>query len=179
MSVRAGRTAALFLMLTACMPVAGGAQAPVPGAVDAAAQTSLADAPGVEVARGYCLSCHGADLIVSQRLTRAGWDREVAKMERWSRAVPASDRDRLIDYLAGRFGVPRAAESVAAPGERGREVHDRACLTCHDGAFTRAQRLTAAGWRRTVAKMVQWGAPVPPNDVDALVAYLSTAPAAR
>ena len=178
MSVWAGRAVSLFLLVMAGVPGAGGAQAPTRGAVDAAAgsQASLADAPGVEVARAYCVSCHGATLIAGQRLTRAAWDREVAKMERWSRAVPSPDRDRLLDYLSGRFGVA-VAESAAAPSARGRAVHDRACLTCHDAAFTRAQRLTAAGWRRTVAKMVQWGAPVPAEDVDALVAYLSTAPA--
>jgi mono/diheme cytochrome c family protein len=100
-------------------------------------------------------------------------------MERWSRPVPPSDRDRLIDYLAAHFGVADNPEPAAGPGARGREVHDRACLTCHDDGFTRAQRLTAAGWRRTVAKMVGWGAPVAPDDVDALVAFLQSSPPTR
>ncbi len=169
MSGRFARRASLCLSLAMSTPAAAGAQV-----------SALPSTPGVEVARGACVSCHGADLITGQRLTRAGWDREVAKMERWSRTVPAPDRDRLLDYLAGQFGVPPSPPAAtAAPSERGREVHDRACLTCHDGGFTRAQRLTAAGWRRTVAKMVQWGAPVPPDGVDALVAFLLTAPPAQ
>lgn len=181
MSRRAVCAASLSLVLAAQVPVIGGTQETVPGAGNAAAivSVSLPDGPGVEVARGHCISCHGADLIVGQRLTRVGWDREVAKMERWSRTVPSPDRERLLDYLAGRFGTAKGpASTTAAFGQRGREIHDRACLTCHDDGFTRAQRLTAAGWRLTVAKMVQWGAPVPSDDVDALVAFL-TAPAGR
>jgi len=174
------RSASLSLMLAVHAPVAGAAQQVVPAAGngDAGAPASLPDAAGVDVARGHCISCHGATLIVGQRLTRGAWDREVAKMERWSRAVPSPDRDRLLDYLAAQFGVSNAPVSGVAH-ERGRAVHDRACLTCHTGDFTRAQRLTAAGWRRTVAKMVGWGAPVPADDVDALVTFLLAAPAGR
>lgn len=181
MSRRAVCAASLSLVLAAHVPVHGGAQQTVPAVGNAAAKASvsLPDGPGVEVVRGHCISCHGADLIVGQRLTRVGWDREVAKMERWSRSVPSPDRERLLDYLAGHLGTAKGpAAAGGASGPRGREVHDRACLTCHDDGFTRAQRLTAAGWRRTVVKMVQWGAPVPSDDVDALVTFL-TAPAGR
>jgi cytochrome c5 len=181
MTRRTIRAATLVSMLAACLPVAAGAQADVRAAnAPLRARASLPDAPGIDVAQAVCTGCHGAALIVGQRLTRNGWDREVAKMERWSRPVPPSDRDRLIDYLAAHFGVADNPLPAVGPGARGREVHDRACLTCHDDGFTRAQRLNAAGWRRTVAKMVGWGAPVPPDDVDALVAFLQTSsPPAR
>ena len=174
---RTVRAATLASLLAACLPVAAGAQADGRAAnAPLRAQAALPDAPGIDVARAACTGCHGAALIVGQRLTRGGWDREVAKMERWSRPVPPSDRDRLIDYLGAHFGVANNPAPAARPGTRGREVHDRACLTCHDDGFTRAQRLTAAGWRRTVAKMVQWGARVPSDDVEALVAFLVTVP---
>ena len=179
MNGRAVRAASLFVMFAACMPAAAGAQSDPRGAdAPPRAQPSLPDAPGVEVARAACAGCHGAALIVGQRLTRPGWDREVAKRERWARPVPSSDRDRLLDYLAGQFGVATTPASLVVAGERGRQIHDRACFTCHDDGFTRAQRLTAAGWRRTVAKMVQWGAAVPADDAEALVAFLATLPMA-
>ena len=165
MNRRAARTLSLSVVFAALTAVAGGQVSTLP------------EAPGVEVARGHCVACHGAEMMTGQRLTRTGWDREVAKMERWSRPVPAPDRNRLVDYLAARFTVTAAAESAAAPVERGRAVHDRACLTCHDAAFMRAQRLTEGGWRRTVAKMIGWGAPVPPDDVDALIAFLAASTA--
>jgi cytochrome c5 len=177
MTRRTVRAATLASMLAACLPGAAGAQADGRAAnAPLRAQASLPDAPGVEVARAVCTGCHGAALIVGQRLTQGGWDREVAKMERWSRPVPPSDRDRLIDYLASHFGVANSPGPAVGPAVRGREVHDRACLGCHDDGFTRAQRLSAAGWQRTVAKMVQWGARVPSNDVEALVAFLVTVP---
>ena len=108
MTRRLARAVWLSWMATACVPALAAGQAN--GRESEAplrAQAALPDAPGVEVARANCASCHGAALIVGQRLTRVGWDREVAKMERWSRPVPAQDRDRLLEYLARHFGVTR------------------------------------------------------------------------
>ena len=71
-----------------------------------AAEQDLPEGKGVEIARDKCLLCHEADLIVSQRLSRQGWTREVDKMIRWGAAVPAADKDALVDYLAARY-APR------------------------------------------------------------------------
>jgi hypothetical protein len=53
--------------------------------------------------RRACLTCHEDDLIEQQRLTRAGWVREVDKMIRWGANVPEAEKDALIDYLAARY----------------------------------------------------------------------------
>ena len=50
-----------------------------------------------------CLTCHESDLIEAQRLPRAGWVRSVDKMIRWGAAVPAEEKDGLIDYLTARY----------------------------------------------------------------------------
>jgi len=50
-----------------------------------------------------CLMCHEDDLIESQRLSRAGWVREVDKMIRWGATVAPTDKDALVDYLAARY----------------------------------------------------------------------------
>jgi hypothetical protein len=50
-----------------------------------------------------CLTCHDADLVESQRLTRAGWVRSVDKMIRWGASVAEGDKDGLVDYLAARY----------------------------------------------------------------------------
>jgi hypothetical protein len=50
-----------------------------------------------------CLACHDADLITQQRLTEAGWSRELDKMIRWGADVPDGDRDRLLEFLARHF----------------------------------------------------------------------------
>jgi mono/diheme cytochrome c family protein len=55
-----------------------------------------------------CLACHDRDLIAQQRLTRAGWVREVEKMIRWGAPVSESEKSALVDYLAS--PLPRGGE---------------------------------------------------------------------
>ena len=66
---------------------------------------AAAPAPGASIFDRACLSCHGADLVQQQRLSRAGWVREVDKMVRWGAIVSETDKDTLADYLAERFGL--------------------------------------------------------------------------
>jgi hypothetical protein len=47
------------------------------------------------------------------------------------------------------------------------------CLLCHDTALISQQRLTEAGWRREVDRMIAWGAPVAPGEREALIAELA------
>jgi sulfite dehydrogenase (cytochrome) subunit B len=72
--------------------------APVP-----AASHIVATAGSEATYKRACLVCHEDDLIEAQRLSREGWSREIDKMIRWGAAVPAADKDALIDYLAARY----------------------------------------------------------------------------
>jgi cytochrome c5 len=157
----------------------GGAQVLVPGAlvlqivltVPLAAQELPAGA-GRDVVTKRCLSCHEADLIVQQRLSRAGWSRSIDKMVRWGAVVEADERERMLDYLSSRFAPkPAAAHLVATAGSEA--LYKRACLTCHDADLIEAQRLSRAGWVRSVDKMIRWGASVAAADKDSLVDYLA------
>ena len=69
-----------------------------------AARQDLPEGKGAELARDKCVSCHEADLIVSQRLSRQGWTREVEKMIRWGAVVNDAEKETLIDYLFSNFG---------------------------------------------------------------------------
>ena len=69
-----------------------------------AARQDLPEGKGAELASERCVSCHEADLIVSQRLSRQGWTREVEKMIRWGAAVSDAEKEPLIDYLFSNFG---------------------------------------------------------------------------
>jgi hypothetical protein len=53
-----------------------------------------------------------------------------------------------------------------------KEVADQACLHCHSADLIRQQRLNEKQWAAEVEKMVVWGAAVPEDRKDALVAYL-------
>src|SRR5262249_40826354 len=71
------------------------------------AALDLPEGKGVEVARDKCIGCHEADLIVSQRLSRQAWVREVDKMIRWGAVVSDAEKEVLVDYFAAHFGQLR------------------------------------------------------------------------
>lgn len=133
--------------------------------------------PGAEVLRARCLGCHAADLVVSQRLSLAGWTREVDKMVGWGATMESADRDTLQAYLAGHFGPRPAPSHTAAIATTrvalGAAIYRRACLSCHGGDLVEQQRLTRTGWVREVDKMVRWGAAVGETEKDALADHLA------
>ena len=132
----------------------------------------LPPGPGREAVVARCLTCHESDLIVQQRLSRAGWVREIDKMVRWGAVVDADDREPMLDYLAAHFTPkPVASHIVATAGTE--EIYKRACFSCHEDDLIEAQRLTRAGWAREIEKMVRWGAVVPDAEKEALVEYLA------
>ena len=86
--------AALAGLVTA--PRALEAQAPV-----------LPASTGVEVATAKCLGCHEADIIVSQRLSPTGWDREVVETGAAAKAIKQHINQKVIypDLSAGSEGL--------------------------------------------------------------------------
>ena len=81
--------------------------APRPAASHANTGTGLpAVAPaqvGEATYKRACLTCHDADIISQQKLTRTGWTNSVNKMVRWGATVADADKEPLIDYLAAQF----------------------------------------------------------------------------
>lgn len=61
---------------------------------------------GARIYQEACLACHAEDLSAQQRLTRAGWIREVEKMMRWGAKVTEEQKGPLADYLTSRWGRP-------------------------------------------------------------------------
>lgn len=127
---------------------------------------------GRETVVARCVTCHEADLITQQRLSRVGWGRELDKMIRWGAVVDANEREPMLDYLSAHFAPkPVPSHIVATAGTE--PLYKRACLTCHEDDLIEQQRLTKAGWTREVDKMIRWGAAVPEAQKDALVEYLA------
>jgi cytochrome c1 len=138
-----------------------------------AAPQDLPAGKGVELARNKCLNCHEADLIVQQRLSRAGWVREVEKMIRWGANVKDDEKEILADYFAAHFSPRPTGAAAAATNEgRGKQIFENKCLNCHEADLTEQQRLSRAGWVREVEKMMRWGANVQEDEKEALVDYL-------
>src|SRR5262247_43832 len=139
-----------------------------------AARQNLPEGKGAELARERCVSCHEADVIVSQRLSRQGWTREVEKMIRWGAVATESEKEVLIDYFAANFKPPSAASAPASGADPGKQIFEEKCLICHEADLTRQQSLSRPGWTREVEKMVRWGAAVTDAEKEPLVDYLFT-----
>jgi cytochrome c5 len=67
--------------------------------------TATAEKPGRALFEDKCLLCHGIDLTEQQRLSRAGWTREVEKMVRWGAVVSDTEKPLLVDYLTEKYPV--------------------------------------------------------------------------
>lgn len=67
---------------------------------------------------------------------------------------------------------PRPAEAGAQPGQPP-PAYKTACFGCHDQSMMAQQHLTRAQWDREIQKMTGWGAPVKPQDREAILNYLS------
>ena len=67
-----------------------------------------------------CLPCHSLRLIHSNRLSRAGWNKELDKMAGWG--TKYADREALLEYLVAAYGDDKPAPSpdMSADGRSGR-----------------------------------------------------------
>lgn len=65
------------------------------------------------------------------------------------------------------------AQLELLPEGPGKEIAEKACLTCHSTDILRQQRLTEGQWAASVKKMAGWGADVRDDQKDDLVRYLT------
>jgi hypothetical protein len=59
-------------------------------------------AQGQKEEQRACLPCHSLRIIHSNRLSRAGWNKELDKMAGWG--TKYTDRDALLEYLVATYG---------------------------------------------------------------------------
>ena len=92
------------------------------GSVFAFAFTTAAGADQATIEKGQkeeqrtCLPCHSLRIVHSNRLSRAGWNKELDKMAGWG--AKYSDRAALLEYLVATFGEdqPVAQPDMTADG---------------------------------------------------------------
>ena len=80
------------------------------------------------------------------------------------KAKPAAAFDASLPVLGSQL-----AELPPGPGKA---TADGTCLTCHSADMLRQQRLNEKQWTANVTKMTGWGAEVPADRRDELIAYL-------
>jgi cytochrome c5 len=81
----------------------------------------------------------------------------------------------LAALALGSWAVAAAAAAAqdAPKPERGEQIMNAACSTCHDLRPIDTQALDDAGWTKEVKSMVEQGAEVKPEEAPVLVEYLS------
>jgi hypothetical protein len=66
-----------------------------------------------------------------------------------------------------------AQQRQALPSGPMQAKAQEACLACHDGRIVFQQQLDRKGWAKSIDKMMRWGAPVAPEDRDAMIDYFA------
>ena len=61
---------------------------------------------GLKEEQRTCLPCHSLRIIHTNRLSRAGWSRELDKMAGWG--TKYADREALLEYLVATYGDDKA-----------------------------------------------------------------------
>jgi hypothetical protein len=83
----------------------------------------------------------------------------------------------LVSVAAGHGGVAAGVagqnSSEADRADRGEQIQNLSCsMTCHDLRPIQTQALDKDGWTKVVARMVDKGAEVKPDEIPALVDFL-------
>jgi cytochrome c1 len=103
------------------------------------------------------LLCLGASLLAAQ----AG----KPEKPKQAKAAPLP----VVDESLPVFGS-QLSELPAGPGK---VTAESGCLKCHSADMLRQQRLNEKQWGASVTKMTGWGAEVPDDKRDELIAYLA------
>jgi CO dehydrogenase/acetyl-CoA synthase alpha subunit len=74
-------------------------------ATGAAQANTLPPGPMHDTVTKACAQCHSADVVSSERKTRAGWADTVNQMVANGAQVSDADFDKVVDYLAKNFGA--------------------------------------------------------------------------
>jgi mono/diheme cytochrome c family protein len=80
-------------------------------------QIRLKEAPGADLVRSNCATCHSLDYIPmnSPFLDRKGWEGEVNKMVNAMHApIDQKNIPAIVDYLEKNYGVPAAPAAAAS-----------------------------------------------------------------
>ena len=82
------------------------------------AAQNLPAGPAKETFENVCSQCHGLDIIVSEKHTKAEWKALVNTMANYGASAKDEEFDAIIDYLAKNFGKADTAANFHRPPSR-------------------------------------------------------------
>jgi len=85
-------------------------------ALPVAAQ-DLPDGPGKDTFANVCSQCHGLDIIVAMKHTKAEWKALVDTMIGYGATAKDEEFEAIINYLAKNFGAAANLKSSATPAK--------------------------------------------------------------
>ena len=71
--------------------------------------------------------------------------------------------------------VAVAANRTTPQSDKGEQILNESCVSCHDLRPLQVQALDAGGWTKMVNSMIEKGAPVKADDLPVVVEYLTAA----
>ena len=113
----------------------------------------------------------GKYTLISRATNEAGQSQPI--MEQWNPNGYLWNVAQPVEIMIS--AQAPAALSGASPVEEARypEGYKTSCFGCHDDHMMQQQRLTRTQWDREINKMTGWGAPLKPQDREAVLNYLS------
>lgn len=155
----------------------------------------LPQGEGREVTIATCTVCHDATTVMLKRDGESGWRHTVDRMvvQKGAQITPAN-MELIVRYLTTQLGpgmtrmqmpgplppgaVGGGAKTVAElklPEGAGKVLVEGRCAACHDLGRVVSYRRTRAEWDHVTRNMMaRFPRPAPAQDVEAMIAYLST-----
>ncbi len=150
---------------------------------------------GREIAVATCTVCHDATTVLLKRDGESGWRATTERMivQKGAQVTPAN-MEPLVRYLSTQLGpgmnrmqtpglLPpgavsggaKTAAEVKLPEGPGKALVEGRCGACHDLGRVVSYRRTRAEWDHVTRNMMaRFPRPAPAQDVDAMIAYLTT-----
>jgi mono/diheme cytochrome c family protein len=131
-------------------------------------------ARGKELAEKECSTCHGLDLAASFTNTKAEWEGVVQSMIDKGANLKKEDISPVAEYLAAAYGPKQAKEPEKKDNTAAiKQLAEEACGGCHDFSPVAEQRLSKPDWDNLVRSMVDRGAAIEKDQIEAVVDYLA------
>ncbi len=131
--------------------------------VHAADQGQLPEGQGKRIVVTACTSCHDLAAITEKKCTRDEWTTLVKRMVTRGASLSNDETATVVNYLTRNFGKQ----------DRGRELFEDVCTSCHDVRRVESRRLSREDWRDLTKGMLSEGFVLTDEETSLILDYLA------